>query len=260
MLSIDRLAQRGRVPRREQEAEGEGGVQLVGSEVAGQPVGALHPRLADEHPVAGVGVGEPSPRPVHLVDLVLIPVRVPLGAGPPASCRPARSGISGSLASPWATSTRKPSTPRSSQNRRMDSNSARTSGLRPVEVGLLGGEEVQVPLTGVRRLGHTRPGGSAEDALPVVRGLRRRRARARRGRGSAPARRCRARRRRAARNHGCSVGRVVRDEIDDDSKAEVVRVARRARRRRRGCRRAGRRRGSRRRRSRRRPAERGRRG
>ena len=39
------------------------------------------------------------------------------GPGPTVAKRPARSGISGSFASPWATSMRNPSTPRSSQNR-----------------------------------------------------------------------------------------------------------------------------------------------
>ncbi len=39
----------------------------------------------------------------------------------------------------------------------------------PIEVGLLGGEEVQVPLAGgAVGLGDPGPGGAAEDGLPVV--------------------------------------------------------------------------------------------
>ena len=58
---VDRGAQRLRVPRREQVGEVERGVQLVAAQVAGQLLGRLHPDLADEHPVARVGVGDPAP-------------------------------------------------------------------------------------------------------------------------------------------------------------------------------------------------------
>jgi hypothetical protein len=44
-------------------------------------------------------------------------------------------------------------------------------GVLPVEVRLLGVEDVQVPLAGLAvGLGDTRPRGAAEDGLPVVRG------------------------------------------------------------------------------------------
>ncbi len=49
-----------------------------------------------------------------------------------------RSGSSGSLTSPCATSIRKPSTPRSNQNRRIDSNSACTSGCCQLRSGCSG--------------------------------------------------------------------------------------------------------------------------
>ena len=72
---------------------------------------------------------------------------------------------------PCATSTRKPSTPRSSQKRRIDSNSARTSGCSQLKSGCLRVEDVQVPLAGLAvGLGDARPRGAAEDGLPVVRG------------------------------------------------------------------------------------------
>ncbi len=48
------------------------------------------------------------------------------------------SGMSGCLAMPWATSTRKPSTPRSSQKRRIESNSSRTSWLVQLRSGCSG--------------------------------------------------------------------------------------------------------------------------
>ncbi len=48
------------------------------------------------------------------------------------------SGSPGFFARPCATSIRKPSTPRSSQNRRMSSNSARTSGCSQFRSGCSG--------------------------------------------------------------------------------------------------------------------------
>ncbi len=95
----------------------------------------------------------------------------------------------------------------------------------PVEVGLLGGEEVQVPLP--RRavgLGDPGPGGAAEDGLPVVGGqfavlpLAGAEVVAVPGGGA------------GALGEGALeplvlVGGVVRDEVDDDAQAQRVRVA-----------------------------------
>src|SRR4029453_13515258 len=64
------------IPRREQEVEGERGVQLVGSKVQRQPLGTLHPCLGDECPIPWIRVGDPPPATVDVVDLVPIPVRV----------------------------------------------------------------------------------------------------------------------------------------------------------------------------------------
>ena len=50
------------------------------------------------------------------------------------------------LAERWTTSIRKPSTPRSSQNRSVSCIASRTAGVRPVEVGLARQEAVQVVL------------------------------------------------------------------------------------------------------------------
>ena len=70
-----------------------------------------------------------------------------------------------SLYSEWATSTRKPSTPRSSQNRSTSSNIAGTSGLRQFRSGWVAVEEVEVPLVGTL---DPVPGRPAEDGVPVV--------------------------------------------------------------------------------------------
>ena len=70
-------------------------VHLVGADVAGQPLGRLHPRLGDQDPVAGVAVEERAPAPVDLVHAVLVPHRrrgrwsAPPGA---VSCGSSQSG------------------------------------------------------------------------------------------------------------------------------------------------------------------------
>ena len=106
-----------------------------------------------------------------------------------------------SLSRPCATSTRKPSTPRSSQNRRTVLEHVADLGVAPVEVGLGGVEEVQVPLAvrhpGPRRR-RRRPNASCS-AAP------RRSARGRRGTGSAPAPGCPGALASAAWNQACSL-------------------------------------------------------
>ena len=94
-------------------------------------------------------------------------------------------------------------------------------GVLPVEVRLLGGEQVEVPLA----VGHPGPGGAAEDRLPVVGRLGAVRARDRAGRCTAPARAARAGRQRRLEPL-VLVGGVVGDDVDDDPEAQVVRVAR----------------------------------
>ena len=73
-----------------------------------------------------------------------------------------------SLTRPWATSMRNPSTPRSSQNRRIVVELRADLRVLPVEVGLLGGEQVEVPLA---RRADAGPRRAAEDGQPVVRRL-----------------------------------------------------------------------------------------
>jgi hypothetical protein len=51
-------------------------VQLVGADVARQPLGGVHPGLGDEDPLAVVLVHHPAPVAVDLVHLVAVPHRV----------------------------------------------------------------------------------------------------------------------------------------------------------------------------------------
>ena len=66
------------------------------------------------------------------------------------------SGRPGGLAIPWATSTRNPSTPRSSQNRRMRANSAATSGFVQSRSGCSGANRCRYHWPGVPSAAATR--------------------------------------------------------------------------------------------------------
>ena len=98
-------------------------------------------------------------------------------------------------------------------------------GMRPVEVGLLGREQVQVPLAGravgVRR---ARPGRTAEDRLPAVRRQLavRRRCPGRNQKRVALGRAGRGAQRRLEPR--VLVGDVVRDDVDDRADAELARL------------------------------------
>ena len=149
-----------------------------------------------------------------------------------------------SLYSPWATSTRKPSTPRSSQNRSTSSNIAATSGLRQSRSGWVVSKRWRYHSPAVDPV-HAGPPKTDSQLLGGVAV----RAAARRGTGSAPARGCRARRPgppgTTRARWRCGWGRCRR------SPSGPARGRGRAgRRRRRAHRTAGRRRCSRRRRSR----------
>ena len=162
---VDGGAQRLGVPPREQIGEVERGVQLVAAQVAGELLGRLHPDLADEHPVAGVGVGDPPPSPVHLVHLVAVPVRVPFDGG--ATGRPValqvrhRRVLRQAVRDVDAEPVDAPVQPEPQDGLELGDH----LGVRPVEVGLLRVEEVQVPLA----VGRPRPRRAAEVADPVVR-------------------------------------------------------------------------------------------
>jgi hypothetical protein len=117
---------------------------------------------------------------------------------------------------PWATSTRNPSTPRSSQKRRTDSNSSPTSGFSQSKSGWDLSNRCRYHCPSGTRV-HCR---AAEEGLPVV---RRRvadpvaehvaRPLPAAGRGD----------QRLLEPH-VLVGGVVRDEVDDDLETQLVRV------------------------------------
>ena len=127
-------------------------VHLVRADVAGQPLGRLHPRLGDQHPLAGVAVQDLPPLPVDLVHAVLVPHRrarlVDLVAGEDL-LRLLPVGQVGLLdqavrhVDPEAVHAAVQPEPQDVQELRVH--------LRvvPVEVGLAGVEQVQVPLAGL---------------------------------------------------------------------------------------------------------------
>ena len=175
-------------------------------------------------------------------------------ASGPASTRGSRSGSPGALISECATSTRKPSAPRSSQNRSTDRNSSRTSGFSQFQSGCLVSNRCRYHWPGVpsglvvrvqagpRKQDSQLFGGSS----PCSPRPSRKMYRSRSGEPGAAAR--------AGLEPDVLVGGVVGHQVDDHLQAECVRPAPAVRRSRPACRRPGRRRGSRRRRSRRRPA------
>ena len=129
-----------------------------------------------------------------------------------------RSGWERSLASEWATSMRKPSTPRSAQNRRVWMKSCSDVGIGPVEVRLFAGEEV-ADTTGRRAVvpRRCRRSGSASRRAVPDRPVRCRRGRCT-GRAPAEPGRCG----QGLLEPGVLVGGVVGDDVDDDLDAAGV--------------------------------------
>ena len=102
----------------------------------------------------------------------------------------------------------------------MERNSSCDGGVVPVEVGLFGGEEVEVPLA----VGDPGPGGAAEEGLPVVGRLLAVLAAAL-AEVEALAQ-CRTRALgEAAAEPFVLVGAVVGDEVDDDPQVQPVGLA-----------------------------------
>ena len=228
----DRRDQRLGVPVRVEELEVERLVHLRRADVAHQPLHRLYPGLAAEdarRPV--VPVEDLAPVLVDLVDAVLVPERVP---------RRVRPVEVGRLVVPGVEQSQRPGPVR--QRRVLDQSVRHVDpeaghatvqpepqnveelgadlGVRPVEVGLLDVEQVQVPLARLPvGLDHAGPADPAEHRRPVVGGLFPVRALAvaedvaralRRARG------CRQRR----LEPGVLVGGVVGDQVDHDLEPE----------------------------------------
>ena len=240
-------AQRRGVPRRGEEREVEGLVHLVRAHVPGQPGQRLDPRLGDHAAVARVLLEDPAPGAVDLVHAVLVEHRATRpGTAACAGARvavlrggrgvgAARGGrLLGALdhrddAVPVGQAGLLDHAVRDVDPEAVDApvqpepqhvlELAADLGVLPVEVRLLGVEQVQVPLA-VRDAG---PRGPAEDRQPVVR---------RQLAGDAAALAEQVAVALGAARGGVErgpepdvlVGGVVRDEVDDDAHAELVRA------------------------------------
>ncbi|GAA2230808.1 hypothetical protein GCM10010232_16490 [Streptomyces amakusaensis] len=167
---LDPAAQRPGRPRTAQEVEVEGPVQDAGTQIAGEPVGLVgQPDLAGQDPGVGVGVGDGAPGAVDAEEFVAVDV----GMRPAAFGRGVRGvrfgqvgilgqGDGGVDAHPGGT----PVEPEAEHGLVLRSH----PGVTPVEIGLFGREQVEVPLAlSAVGQGGAGPRGAAEFGVPVVR-------------------------------------------------------------------------------------------
>ena len=214
------------IPRRLEVGEVERLVHLVGPHPPRGLLGGREPRLGAQGAVAGVLGDELVPVAVDLVDAVLTPVGHVVGVAAHGPCLGIGRVVGKALGLDEPV-------------RHIDAEAVDTAVepeaqhaaelgahllVRPVEVGLRRVEQVQVPLA-ERAVGldDAGPCGSAEDGLPVVR---------RHVAGKSPAvaeevagaLAAARRRRESLLEPRVLVGRVVRDQIDDDPDAALVRL------------------------------------
>ena len=140
---VDRRAQAGGVPGPGHEVEVEGGVQLVRPQVAGETLDVLEPHLADQDTRAGIPVGDRPPRPIDVVELVAVVDG--MGARPGLGRDLRHVGVldqqrGGVDADPGGAAIEPEAEDRFVLGTDV--------GVVPVEVRLLGREQVQVPLAG----------------------------------------------------------------------------------------------------------------
>ena len=166
-LGLHGLAQGGVAPLGPQEVEVEGLAQLVGPDVAGATFRRGHPRLGDRHAVTGIAGQHLVPAPIDVVDVVAVPQRVVVAAP--------RGDVTGVVRLEVAQRVRlvlgetvgdvdAEAVHAAVQPEAQDRVELLADlGQLPVEVGLLGGEQVEVPLA-VR---HPGPGAATELGHPV---------------------------------------------------------------------------------------------
>lgn len=134
-------------------------MQAVRAEVGGEPLGGVRPCLGDEGPVAEVLVGYLAPGAVDVVDLVAVPEGVSLIV--PRLCQVRQFRVLDEAVCHVDTE----AVHAALEPEPQDGLELRVHiRVLPVEVRLLGGEEVQVPLA----VGHPGPGGAAEAGVPVA--------------------------------------------------------------------------------------------
>ncbi len=200
--------------------EVEGLVEFVGAQVEGGAVGAGGPGLGDRDPVPVVLVQDGAPGAVDVVDAVLVEERQDLVAEQFQLLAPAHVGQAGRLdqtvghIDPEAVDAQVQPEAQDRAELVLD------GGVVPVEVGLFGGEEVEVPLA----VGDPGPGGAAEEGLPVVGRLLTVLAPALAEVEALAQYRTRALGECAAEPF-VLIGAVVGDEVDDDPQVQPVRLA-----------------------------------
>lgn len=132
-------------------------MQAAGADVGGEAFGGVGPGFGDEGPVAWELVGDRAPGAVDVVDLVAVPVRM----RDLVDCQVGEIGVLGEpVGDVDAEPVDAPVEPEPQDGLELGVH----VGVLPVEVGLFGGVQVEVPLA----VGQPGPGRAAEFGDPVV--------------------------------------------------------------------------------------------